>query len=397
MKSVKRYVVSIVALLQLGLLSCLGAGCSSGQPGGFDSGLALKLQQSLDRSVALLAIPGAVMAVRAPDGTTWAGASGHAVLPAANGSPVTIEMTTDLHFRIASTTKSLTATIILQLVDEGKLSLDETLDQIMARWFAPGYIDFAIPYSDTITLRNLMEMRSGMADYSSTAAFAALMQKQPPEPVDPRELIRMSVQSTNPASHAPDVAMEYCNTNFIMQGIIIEQVTDNSFASELEGRLLVPLGMTETLEPTGIAMPSPYAHGYLFGEGQLHDMTDTLDPSWLWSGGGIVSTIGDLRTWVTALVDGRMISPAMQQERMKMKPGFVETWPVEYGLGIYNDNGAIGHYGNCAKFYTTYAMRYAGYDIAVLTNGELQEHSDPERHPARSIFWNAVQDAGISP
>jgi hypothetical protein len=85
----------------------------------------------------------------------------------------------------------------------------------------------------------------------------------------------------------------------------------------------------------------------------------------------------------------------MQVTRLKMLPGTVEVWPVLYGLGIYDDNGAIGHYGNFVQAYTSYGFRYGSYDIGVITNGELEEHHESGRHPARSIFWNAVRDAGI--
>ena len=100
-------------------------------------------------------------------------------------------------------------------------------------------------------------------------------------------------------------------------------------------------------------------------------------------------------TVLKALEDGKFLSEATQKERMTMKEGVIEGWPVSYGLGIYNDNGAVGHYGNYVNYYTAYCMRYKGYDFAVLENGELKEHHEEGRHPARSIFWNAVRDIGL--
>ncbi len=224
------YVILLFAFLVAPLASC-----GSSTTTVFDLRMAQTLQQSLDRSVSELNIPGAVMAVRAPDGSIWSGASGYATLPN-SAQPSGVRMTTDMHLRIASMIKSFTATMILQLVDEGKLTLDETLDQVMAQWFAPGVIDFAIPYSDAITIRHLLEMRSGMPNYSNTPAFLALLAQQPPQPVEAKELIRMSVQSANPAPYPPDTRMEYCNTNYIVLGMIVEQVTGNPYAVEWHRR-----------------------------------------------------------------------------------------------------------------------------------------------------------------
>jgi D-alanyl-D-alanine carboxypeptidase len=144
-----------------------------------------------------------------------------------------------------------------------------------------------------------------------------------------------------------------------------------------------------------MAMPTPYAHGYLFQENGLSDQTDAMNPSWAWAAGAMISTVGDLLIWVKALEDGNFLNPETQRERMTMKDGVIEGWPISYGLGIYNDSGAVGHYGTYAGIYTSYCMRYQGYDFVVLENGELKEQHEAGRNPARSIFWNAVQDIGI--
>lgn len=395
MKTFNRYRIGV------SLLALLGLACGCGSTPAFDPAMAEKLQRSLDNSVAELEIPGAVMAVRAPNGTIWSGASGYAVIsgaPTAAAAEVptgSTPMTTDMHFHIASTTKSVTATIILQLVDEGKLGLDDTLNQIISRWFQPGFIDFTVPYGDTITLRNLLQMRSGMVDYLSTPAGIAMFAEHPLERIAPKEMLKVAAQSVEPAPYAPDTRMEYCNTNFIWQGVIIEQVTGRSYAEEAAARVFVPLGLTETSVPDSPAMPSPYARGYLPADGSVVDETESFDPSYGWSAGAIISTVRDLLRWVTALNDGTLLSAATQSERMEMEEGVIETWPVLYGLGIYSDNGAVGHYGNYAKFYSSYPMRLNGYDIAVLTNGQLVTHTDAGWHAARLVFWNAVRDAGI--
>lgn len=359
----------------------------------FNPTLAKALALSLDRSVQDLGIPGAVMGVRAPDGTIWTGASGHAVVQP--GSPVTA-MSTDLHFRIASMTKTFTATIILELVDEGRLSLGDTVNEIITKFFTPGYFNFTIPYGDTITLRNLLEMRSGMVDYGATQEFIDYTSNKPLVKLSPNEIMRMSAQSTNPLPSPPDTLFNYCNTNYVLLGIVIEQVTRNSYEWEVESRLLAPLGMSNSMVASGPMMPLPFAHGYKYVDSRLADLSEATDPSWSWAAGGILSTVGDLLLWTNTFVNKSLLSAELQQGRMKMKDGMLEVWPVKYGLGIYNDNGAIGHYGTYMGYYTSYCAHYNGYDFAVLENGELVRHTEAGRHPARSIFWNAVNDTGIA-
>ncbi|MBN1283409.1 MAG: beta-lactamase family protein [Proteobacteria bacterium] len=391
----------VLGVLLGGLLAAGIVSCRLGEGSGFNQIMALKLDQSLCRSVEELEIPGAVMGVRAPNGSTWYGACGSAALPqqiadasgngAAEGEPMAI----DRFFRIASVTKTFTATIILQLVDEGKLSLDDTIDGIIARWFAPGHLGFTIPYGETMTLRNILEMRSGMVDSLATQEGATIFAGHPLEQVDPVEMLRWSAESVDPAPYAPDTQFEYCNTNFILQGIIIEQVTGNSYASEVNSRLLQPLGMHDTSLPDSPAMPEPFARGYLMADGQVADLSLSMNPGWAWAAGGLISTIGDILIWAKALEEGELISPEAQQERLQMKDGQIETWPVSYGLGIYDDSGAVGHYGTFMGYYTSYCMRYRGYDIVVLENGELAQAGGSGRNPARSIFWNAVRDISL--
>ncbi len=375
------------------------ASCGGGDDASsFNSEMSDQLRVSLERSVQEVATPGAVMAVRSPEGAVWIGSSGCAEYDrlGQSGEAVCIRtMTPDLSFRIASVTKTFTATIILQLVDEGKLDLDDTVAAVMARWFSPGYLDFAIPYANVMTLRNILEMRSGMVDYGATNAFIKQVQRDPLAYLSPRDILRMSAQSDDPAPSPPNTRLEYCNTNFILQGIIIEQVTGTPYVEEVRRRLLAPLRLSDSFVAEAVAMPVPFAHGYKLDEGVVWDGSEVLSPSWSWAAGGMVSKVRDVLTWVTALNDGIFLTPATQAARMDMKAGLIETWPVRYGLGIYEDDGATGHYGDYSGYYTAYAMRYGGYDFAVLANGDLLEGKEPGRHPARSIFRNAIRDMGI--
>lgn len=381
----------------------LGSGCVDSDTGPvFDTVLAAKLQASLESSVIDLEIPGAVLAVRSPDGAIWIGTSGYAQI----GSTVSastaqvssdIAMSSEMHFHIGSITKTFTATIILQLVDEGKISLDDTIDQVIHEWL-PDYFDFTIPYIDEITIRNLLEMRSGMGNYSLDSKFMQDINSNPLKKWDPKILIRYGVESKDTPAYPPDTQSDYNNGNYILLGIFIEKITGNTFADEVSERIVKPLGLKNTSVPSDPPMPAPCAFGYKYSdtENELLDLTIATDPSWGWAAGSINSTVSDLLTWAEALADGTLISSTLQQERMKMfEIDIMDISGIYYGLGIYSDNGAIGHGGDYSGFYTAYAVRYKNYDFAVLVNGKLQQTGVEVHVPARNVFWDAAYAIGL--
>lgn len=385
------------------MVSILVAGCTAGSSrAGFDPELAARLQAALNQSVTEFQLPGAVLAVRSPDGRVWTGTSGLAqvagavFVDGASAGDEDVPMSLDLHFHIGSLTKSFTATVILQLVDEDKLALDDTVEQVIANWL-PEYFDFAIPYADAIKVRHLLAMRSGMGNYSFASEFHEAASEDPLRQWDPRELIRIGMESADTPAYPPDTRLDYNNANYILLGIFIEQITGHTYSGEIERRILDPLGLTHTSVPADAAMPEPYARGYKYddGQGALLDLSLVTDPSWGWAAGSMISTVGDLLDWVPALVDGTLISPALQHERLQLQAGEIhDLGTVEYGLGIYDDGGALGHGGDYSGFYTAYGVRHSGYDIAILENGKLQQTGEPIGIPSRAILFRVMGALG---
>ena len=382
----------------------LGSGCDdSATDPVFNILSAVKLQDALDASVVDLEIPGAVLTVRSPDGAVWTGTSGYgqigsAAISASAAKAVSDEaMSSQMHFHIGSITKTFTGTIILQLVYEGKISLDDTIDKVIKKYL-PDYFDFTIPYSDAITIRNLLQMRSGMGNYSFDSQFMQDINNNPLAKWDPKTLIRYGVESNDTPAYPPDTRSEYNNGNFILLGIFIEKITGNTYTDAVIERIITPLSLTNTSVPSDPSMPAPYAHGYKYSEteDELIDLSTATDPSWGWAAGSVISTASDLLTYAGALAGGTLINPTMQQERMQMVEIDIEDFSgISYGLGIYSDNGAIGHGGDYSGFYTAYAVRYKDYDFAVLVNGQLQQTGAPVNVPARNVFWNAAQALGL--
>jgi D-alanyl-D-alanine carboxypeptidase len=331
------------------------------------------IQKSLDAAVTEFKVPGVVLGMRDMDGNTRFWTSGTADLKSGTS------MSEDLYFRIGSVTKSYTATIVLQLVDEGNISLNDPIGKHL-----PGLV----PREDEITVRHLLEMRSGLGSYGTNEEFAKMAEAQPGRAWTPEELIRLSSSTIGD----PGMDFDYNNANYILLGILIEKVTGDCFRKQVTQRILQPLGMSHTFVPTDMEMPAPFAHGYLVEDGKVVDGTDCLHPSAAWSAGNIISTAGDQLTWAKALVEGRLLSPRINAERFIMsamlnKPGL-------YGLGVINVDGIIGHGGNYSNAYTSFVGRHRGYDFVILVNGMTRDIEAGDFR-ALSIIQKLIKETGL--
>lgn len=325
--------------------------------------LSENLQRELENGIEALEIPGAVLMIESETGDSWSGAAGVAQYPDE-------AMTTDLNFYIGSVTKSLTATIILQLVDEGLLELDEPLENVL-----PGIVVNA----SNITIRHLLEMRSGLGNYSYNETFLELLAAEPLRVWTPEELIAYS----NEQVAEPDTVFTYNNANYILLGMIIEEITGNSFAENVSTRIVAPLGLERTYVPDSPTILLPHAHGYTQDGGTWRDFTDGIDPSSAWAAGSVISTPAETVRWVKALVEGELISSAMQTERLNFLPASQNGG--QYGLGIMDWSGAVGHNGDYNTMFTSWATKYKGWYIALLCNGRTPDGDASSS--AAVLFW----------
>lgn len=239
------------------------------------------------------------------------------------------------HVRIASITKSFTATAILQLVDQGKLSLDDTLAK---------FID-GIPNGERITIRNLLNMTSGIYDFPADPQFMADITADPLMAFGPDDVI--AILRRNKPNFEPGAEVVYCDTNYILLGVILEQVSGRKAAEIITHDFIAPLKLAGTSFPDTPAMPEPFAHGYYAGEdvkGPFEDFT-VSNPNLPWTAGAMISTLEDLRVWAKVLATGTELSPETQRERLTFKPFTTGNEGASYGLGILNYSGFLGHYG----------------------------------------------------
>lgn len=274
------------------------------------------LQAALDQIVAT----GATAALARVDGPagTWRGASGVAELgrptPAPPGG----------RFRAGSITKTLVATVVLQLVGERRLRLEDTVE----RWL-PG----AIPNGARITVRHLLQHTSGIFDYTNLL-FTSIedVLKVRYRTFRPEELVALA--AGRPPVFEPGTSWGYSNTNYLLLGLIVRRVTGRPYAAEVARRILRPLRLHGTELPgTDVAIRGPHAHGYLpierDGEVEPLDFTE-LNPSMAEAAGELISTTADLNRFYRCLLGGRLLRRAQLTEMLADPAG-----ELNYSLGIY--------------------------------------------------------------
>jgi D-alanyl-D-alanine carboxypeptidase len=184
-------------------------------------------------------IPGSVVLIASPDQGDWAGAFGTGTL--GEEAPLTVGD----HFRIGSNTKTMTSTVILQLVQEGAMALDDPIGKYIQN----------VPNGDQITIRELSEMRSGLYSYSFDPGFNQTLDEQPQKAWTPQELI--DIAFSHPVNFAPGTQYEYSNTNIILLGMVIEQLTGMTASEAFEERIFQPLGLENSLLPLPRMPPFP--------------------------------------------------------------------------------------------------------------------------------------------
>lgn len=233
-------------------------------------------------------------------------------------------------FRAGSITKTLVATVALQLVGQGRLGLDDPVERWLPR---------LVPNGEAITLRMLLNHTSGLFNYTEDQAWTEQLIADPTRRWAPRELV--AVATAHPPTFAPGVGWSYSNTGYIVAGLMLEQATGRSLERLVRHRIIRRLGLSGTSFPTRPRIAGYHAHGYvppsLSGEGYV-DVT-RFGPSAAWAAGAVVSTAGDLRRFYAALLGGRLLRPALLHQMQIMVP----VNPVfGYGLGLASLRTACG-------------------------------------------------------
>jgi D-alanyl-D-alanine carboxypeptidase len=284
-----------------------------------------RLDAAISQTMTDASIPGAIVGIWEPAGDY---VRTFGVADKATHTP----MQTDFYSRIGSLTKTFTVTAMLQLVDQGKLELDDPISK-----YVPG-----VPSGDQITLRDLAGMRSGLVTYDDVHAFTDSYTADPHQSFTPAQLLGYALDK--PLQFAPGTQYHYCNTNIVLLGLVVEKQSGQALPDYISEHILAPLKMTHTSFPTVAAFPDPHAQGYTVLERPEQIATD-WNPSWGWAAGNMISTLDDMQIWARALATGTLLTPETQRQRLDSTVPMNAEKSAFYGLGIFNSGGWIGHTG----------------------------------------------------
>ncbi|GAA3084027.1 serine hydrolase domain-containing protein [Streptomyces roseofulvus] len=303
--------------------------------------------------------PGAMARFSGPDGVESLTAG---VRDRATGAPM------DIHarFRIGSVSKTFSTVVLLQLVDEGRLVLDAPVNR-----YLPGLLP-----DDRITVRHLLTHRSGLADYTN-AMFADTVPGF--EAVRNRvftyqELVDLSL--AEPRTTEPGVSYRYSNANFVVVGMLIEKLTGKPVDRAYEQRVFKPLKLRDTsyVHPD-TRIKGLRVRGYLHPDAAGEPLVDSTEQtvSWAQSAGAVISSPADLNTFTSALMRGRLLSPAMLEEMTTVTP--TDTTNTRfYGLGLRRydlscGTRVYGHTGTVQGFYTyAFSTRDGRRSLSAVAN-----------------------------
>ena len=306
----------------------------------FSSEMKEKLQAKMESLIKEINAPGFNVGIWIPGEGEWQNSFGVADKETAE------KMSLDNHFRIGSITKTFVITAVLQLVDKGDISLDDKISK---------YID-NVPNGDKITIRQLANMTSGLANYSEDEEWVKkVIYTKNDRNVPTSELLDVAFKL--PPTFAPGKGWHYSNTNTVLLGQVIEKVSGLSLDKYLQENIFTPLALENTSFPLDEKMPSPYAHGYTKQTLDEKEADATFNnPSWTNAAGQMVSTFADLKIWAKALGTGALLSEDAFKERLTWVTLPPNTAKRKYGLGVDSNSGWINHTGslpgyNCVVAY----------------------------------------------
>jgi D-alanyl-D-alanine carboxypeptidase len=312
--------------------------------------LAAEVEREIDR----VHLPGAIVGVQREGRAPWRIARGVSNLE------TRARMTVRKHVRIGSVTKAFVTTLLMELGEDGLVSLDDPISRYVA----------GVPGGDAITLRQLANMTSGLSDYFSNEQFS--IEYLTGETFTPDHLLELGLAL--PPRYPPDTGWWYSNTNTVLLGTVIERVTGEPLARSLRDRVLGPLGLRESSLPSQESLPRPFAHGYTrqTANGRLGDATFAT-PTATWAAGGMVSTVGDLLRAAPMFATGHpLLERASQRERLDWVT-YPPNSPIQrYGIGLLGFDGWIGHNGGIPG-YTAIAWHLPERELSlvVLVNSDI--------------------------
>lgn len=334
-----------------------------------DAATAAALQQTLDAMRTRGAYPGMAAAVIFPDGSTWSGASGLAVVSPAR------PLTPDTLFSVGSITKTYVAAFTLQLAGRGRLGLDDPLSR-----YVPTF-----PNAAHITLRELLSHTSGIQDLFSAPGMAAAILAQPARLWKPSEVLA----KIGRPYFAPGKGYHYSNTNYLLLGLVLEKVTGMSVGAAVRQAFLAPLSLDATFFQSDEKPAGPLAHGYRGPAARPQDVSAraamlpfAAEVTAAGASGEVAASVTDVARWASLLYGGWVIDRAALATMTDTSITAPFHPRYAYGLGFeqatLNGHVAWGHRGHLDGFWA--AMDYlpdSRLTVAVVTNADWADPLAP--------------------
>lgn len=268
-----------------------------------------------------------------------------------NGKPIPADSETE--YRIGSVSKMFTATIIMQLVEEGKLSLDTPLAEF--------YPD--IPKASDITIENMLRHRSGLFNFTNAPDYPKWMTEE-----QSKKQILERIRGYD-SQFAPGTQTSYSNTNYVLLSYIIEEITGEPYADQLRKRITGPLNLQHTSYGDDINTGQNEAASFRYVQSQWKKQPET-DMSIPTGAGALVSTPGDMTDFIRALFKGELVSQQSLDKMTTLKGGL--------GIGMmrfpFADTYAYGHNGGIDGFQSN-LLYFPDQDVASAFTGNGLNYS----------------------
>ena len=329
--------------------------------------------------------PAALTAVRDKDGNTIGAAAGVGNLETGEAPPL------DGEVRIGSNTKTFVAVVILQLVQEGKITLDEPIET-----YLPGLLHGEGIDGAKITVRQLLQHTSGLPEYTDTVPGETDIFQIRDNYYSTRDLLDVAL--SKPAAFEPGSQFKYTNTNYIVLSLLAEKVTHRPLAEQITKRITEPLGLNHTYYPNPgeEEIRGTHPHGYhRNSQGELEDIT-RKDPSEAGGAGAMISTPSELGTFIQATFNGTLLN---QDSIAEMKKTVDTGRPNRgYGLGIFSmslscGGEAWGHTGGFPGYTTQNMVGPDGTSVTIASTALLQAIVDPSDTAAVQQKVDLMSDA----
>lgn len=294
----------------------------------------------------------------------------------------------DQPFRVGSLTKSFTAAAVLKLVENGQIVLDSPISDYL------GLINNYAPLAD-VSVRQVMNMSSGLPAYLDFDYLTGTILTNPAQSYSPTELLQHGFDNSATLSSIPGTEFSYTNTNYLLLGLLIEEISGQSYHDYINETFIIPLHLSDTVVALQDEYPNNLVRGYYdYNEDDEYEDWTEMNISYVWSAGCVISTAENIARWMDTLAKGQLFDAALHSDLFEGQSIIEE---VDYSAGILvDDTFAIGHNGTVIGYHAdAWYNPELDVTVAVLSNTNaprLDDNRDPTYEIVAAVFEIIAKD-----